>query len=285
MKTLLIRWLGCLCSLLLLQSEVKGDGSLFTAQTVANAFGYNGQLQITANHSSTQGQVNGQLFWSNIYTAPDNSFVPTVITLAAGKAILSDQLQAKLSAMSAQQSNSTTGAPPTAEAIQLDDGSQGYAFLSGFGAGGSGYCAIITSADGKYDLVVKMSFPGNGEPIKQTAANQEYLARVLNRKNPWSYFKTVLNKLGPVASQEYTNLQSSGQNGSASTTSGTPPSPASAPFSPSNPAPAALAPTSQAPAPQTSSVSQTGIPIWLYGLGALGFAVLIGAWFFLKSRN
>lgn len=269
----------------------SGTGaSLFTAQRVASAFGYNGQLQITDNSGSTQGQVNGQLFWSKEYTANDNSFVPAVITLAAGNSILSDQLRSNLSAMASQLSggSAATNGPPLCEPIQFADGSKGYAFVPGFGAGGSGYCVLITSANGKYDLAVKLDFPGNGDEIKETELNKEYFAHVMDQSKPWDFLRNAVQNLDPLAAREYANLQSKPEvkPGSISTSGAAGPLAMQSPTSVKTPEPL---PSQVATTPQPAISPSLALPAdtshWVLLTLLAAVAIIVIGYFVLRRQK
>jgi len=170
-------WTQCLLSA---QSQTRN--LIFSPQSVAKSFNYRGELNLVDNSESVRDQVSGKLFWSRIFTSNDGSFVPAVITLASGGSVLTNQLQSKLElAIAKMPKAETVGTPRPCERVQLSDGSKGYAFVTGVGAGGSGCCAIVTSSDHRYDLVLTLNFPGNGEPIKQTELTRPCPKRRLAR--------------------------------------------------------------------------------------------------------
>ncbi|HWM23945.1 MAG TPA: hypothetical protein VNP98_03915 [Chthoniobacterales bacterium] len=151
----------------------EGQGGIPSDQ-VARAFGYNGSL-LAKNITDRNRRTNPGIISSYVYSAADNTFVPTTITLGAAGTILTKALASQFQAAIEQGRGRPTAPGEFAfvREITTEGGGKGFAFLSGVGPGGTGYSAVLTDPQNDRDIAVAVNF-STSNPIQTSERTQAY---------------------------------------------------------------------------------------------------------------
>src|SRR5882762_3782122 len=125
---------------LLAQTDVPAD-------EIAQALGYSsaGKLTASDNLASAKSQSPGAI-WSRAYKSIEGNFPIITVSIAQGRSVLTPELSAQLQQTSQQVKPLPNGKQSAALARPITlDGMTGFVFPTGFGPGGGGYAALVTT--------------------------------------------------------------------------------------------------------------------------------------------
>jgi hypothetical protein len=261
--------LFCVCGFLARADQASEP--FVTSENVATSFRYDGDLMLRDITASTR-KTNPGIIWSGHFTASDNTFAPTTITVAKGGSLLTPELSRHLEDLvrSDPALAQSVEAPPLAQRIPLSDEAKGFIFQSGVGPGGFGYSAVATTADGVFDFVVSLQF-ASSSPIGKTDRTAPYYEALMKKGEAGvpSVLEEITPRLFAVVKPRFRDMIAANQ-------VTVPPSPSPLPVAPS-----ANAASPAASASSTTPLEQSGAPIpnleiWIviFAAGALGLATI-----------
>jgi hypothetical protein len=169
------------------------------AEVVAAAFGYPDSTRLSKIEQERKPERASTLIWSRTYESGDYSFATTSIELLSAGGYLTPERRKELASEAAkmreedakmrsgdakmrQESAAGMAASLTHE-FELSGGRKGFAQLAGFGPGGTEYMAVALSPDGKYELVLRVSWSHEGGDKFRTTDNTKDYAKKLQREH------------------------------------------------------------------------------------------------------
>jgi len=186
-------------------------------ETVARSFSFPGTITFTdEKRRKTDYDNAGNRIWARYYESVDHTFAGTAVILYERGTHLSANMRQRLESALANYNTQmeklrqdaiqhgrpdplkdraaqveTEGAP--IRIIDLPDKRRGYVYMAGMGPGGWGLAASLPSKDGKYDLLLVTSFPGESGQFDSSANTKDYYESL--RQRPYSSLQQAVIKL------------------------------------------------------------------------------------------
>lgn len=166
-----------------------------SAEVVAAVFGYPDSTRISKIEQERKPERASTIIWSQTYESGDYSFATTSIELLSAGGYLTPERKKELASEAAEmreedakmrsgdakmrQEDFAGMAASLSHEFELSGGRKGFAHLAGFGPGGTGYMAVAPSPDGKYELVLRVSWSHEGsDKFRETDNTKDYAQKL-----------------------------------------------------------------------------------------------------------